>query len=314
MSQKRCVHCGRMIDIDFQYCPFCGKPCVIRFENSGGRGHSGNTPDGHNQPDDDDGNRRGWGWLIGVIAFLVLMALGGVVWYLYDLHRQSVDEELAHNARLDSIEASHREMARLDSLRRDSIEWNNFRSHDMAIFGLRGHVKNVRYYGDQVCFHLRMINGATIGFNMDGRFEDPTGIYWAVRDDCFGERDGSGRFTQVKTASTGLMLRYNWGETGLTGIEWRDSLSIGREEYVYNGDNVTRINITTTRAGLRANTAVTLRYADYDEVGNWTRCQWTGHRTVERDSLARGLDSIKTSPRETASSGTITRTITYHNR
>ncbi|MCH5245250.1 MAG: zinc ribbon domain-containing protein [Muribaculaceae bacterium] len=301
MSYKRCVHCHRPIDDDFQYCPYCGHPLVLSFETADDATNSDTDNRLTDREERSDG-RQGCGWTVGIIVFLLVVVMAGLGWYLYRLHQQEVDESIAHKIRLDSIEAAHREMVRLDSLRRDSIERANFCSPDLAIFGLRGHVNSVIYSGEHICCHTRFFAGK-MAFDANGNLLINSDLDFGGK--CVVSRDADGRVSSLKSADNGMNLRLKWDGAKLVEAEWEDEWSKGREVYTYNGDNQTKITIVTIDGDGRDMTQIVLRYAEYDRIGNWISCQWSGRQVVE-------TDSVEASQRVNQIDGTIRRTITYH--
>lgn len=114
MALIKCEKCGHLISDKAEACPKCGQ--LRTAENT--ETEIKNFEDGSNgNPERNHGG--GLKWLIIVIALLV--AGGGVGYYIYVVHKSKEAAAIAKKARLDSIAAV--EAARLDSIRQDSIKY-----------------------------------------------------------------------------------------------------------------------------------------------------------------------------------------------
>ncbi|MCH5347356.1 MAG: hypothetical protein J1E63_09610 [Muribaculaceae bacterium] len=219
MSKKRCAKCGADVDAFYDFCPYCGQSLDVHYSQIDEQQPSSRPEERKTNP--------GCSCLMSMIITIIIGIIGGLSWYLYNLHNEDIAEDIAHRRRLDSIAESHRLMARMDSLKRDSIAWARFTSPDLDLFDLRGHVGMVCYHNADVPIY---------------REDAPDSIVTFDRNGCL--TDSLARLIQ-QPADTTIHL-------------------------VKKENTITKI--ITPRAELF------LRYADYDSIGNWTRCVWTFQR------------------------------------
>lgn len=255
MALRECPNCHAQVSDRATTCPKCGYD--LQNDKS--------IPD-NNSSQSSKGKRTGL-WVTLAVLIIAIVG-GGSYWWYADKQAKEAQESAKEKANAAALAEKQRLAEEAEGARQDSI-WNNFITPDLALFNVKGHVKEIKTNSNVQPF-LFLPFDIAIKFDKNGKCINLESIMNSWGDTkAVITRNHDGFVTRIDMPMPAVSgyLEFKWSGNEIKAVTYW-YFDGATQNYTYKDGVIHSMNEESGGEGGSSSTKVIFTY-QFDEHGNW---------------------------------------------